>query len=144
MKKTLFAVLTIATLFANSCTKDSLPETSNQILVRFHNTLDSKIEESRMEFDAINIIDVGEIQAGETTAYIAFDYFEVGYYSGGDYDHPTGNLKGKKDGVAFSAWSGNWCGTGVEYKQLEPGKYTIEIVDAGSDPLGSYWIKFVD
>ncbi len=144
MKNTLFAVLTIATLFASSCTKDPVPETSNQILVRFHNTLDSKIEESRMEFHGTNIMDVGEIQAGETTAYIAFDYFEVGYYPGGDYNYPNGYLKGKKDGVALSAWSGNWCGTGVEYKQLEPGKYTIEIVDAGLDPIGSYWIKFED
>ncbi len=144
MKKILFAVLAVATLFATSCTKDPLPENNNQILVRFHNTLDSKIEESRMEFDATNMMYVGEILAGETSDYIAFDYFEVGYYPGGDYEYPSGYFNGKKDGVAFSGWSGNWCGTGVEYKQLEPGEYTIEISKIGDDPFWSYGIRFVD
>jgi len=139
MKNTLFAVLAFATLSAISCTKDT-----NQILVRFHNALDSKIEASQMEFDSTNTTDVGEIQAGETTDYIAFDYFEVGYYPGGDYEFPIGYLVGKKDGVAFSGWSLNWCGTGVEYKQLDSGKYTIEIVQTGNDAPWAYQIKFVD
>jgi len=144
MKKILFVALSIATLFATSCTKDPIEKNNNQILVRFQNSLTSNLEEANMDFYGTNVTDIGPIQAGETTDYIVFDYFEVGYYTGGDYDYPTGNLKGKKDGVTFSAWSGNWCGTGVEYKQLEPGEYTIEIVEVPSDPIGAYWIKFVE
>lgn len=97
-----------------------------------------------MEFDSANTTNVGLILAGETTDYIVFDYFELGYYPGGDYVFPMGSLNGKKDGVAFSAWSLNWCGTGVEYKQLEPGKYTIEIIKVGSDSPWNYQIKLVD
>ena len=112
--------------------------------MRFHNATDAAIEESSMDFDAQNMTDVGPIAAGETTGYIVFNYFEVGYYPGGDYDHPSGSLNGKKDGVAFAAWSGNWCGTGVEYKQLEPGKYTIQITRVGEDSIGFYQIRFLD
>ncbi len=97
-----------------------------------------------MDFDAQNMTLVGQIAAGETTGYIAFNYFNIGYYPGGDYDFPTGALNGKKDGVAFAAWSGNWCGTGVEYKQLEPGKYTLELLKVGADSTAFYQIRFVD
>jgi hypothetical protein len=97
-----------------------------------------------MDFDAQNMTPVGPISAGETTDYIAFNYFEVGYYPGGDDVHPVGSLNGKKDGVDFKAWSGNWCGTGVEYKQLEPGKYALEIVQVGEDSIGFYQIRFLD
>ncbi len=144
MKKLLFAALAIATLFATSCTKDPAPENGNQILVRFQNSTDSAIEEALMEFDSANTTGVGAILAGETTDYIVFDYFRVGYYDGGDYHFPTGYLNGKKDGVAFSAWSLNWCGTGVEYKQLDPGKYTMEIIKVGAESPWTYQINFVD
>lgn len=145
MKNILFAVLSFAAILAFSCTKDPLWGNNNQILVRFHNTLDTRIEASRMEFDSTNIMDVGEIPAGETTDYIAFDYFQVGYYPGGDYQFPTGYFKGNKDGVAFFGWSGNWCGTGVEYKQLEPGYYTIEIEYLNPNPdYSAYHIRFVE
>jgi hypothetical protein len=147
MKNIFFAALTLATLFAtsSSCTKDPISENNSQILVRFHNTMNTKIEASQMEFDSTNLENVGEIAAGATTGYIPFDYFEVGYYPGGDYEFPMGYLNGKKDGVAFTGWSGNWCGTGVEYKQLEPGQYTIEISDSPGDPLGyNSLIRFVE
>jgi len=144
MKKTLFAALTLVALFATSCTKDPISENSTHILVRFQNSTDSPIEASQMEFDSANTTNVGLILKGETTDYIVFDYFELGYYAGSDYIFPTGSLNGKKDGVAFHAWSLNWCGTGVEYKQLEPGKYTIEITSTGNDSPWTYQIKFVD
>ncbi len=138
MKNIFFVALTIATLFGtSSCTKDN-----TQILVRFHNTLNTKIEASQMEFDSSNLENVGEIAAGATTGYIPFDYFEVGYYPGGDYEFPMGYLNGKVNGVDFKGWSGNWCGTGVEYKQLEPGQYTIEISEITSTVLGRYRIRF--
>ncbi len=139
MKKILFAAFAFLTLLTVACT-----EHNEQVLVRFQNSTDSAIEEARMEFDGANTTDVGSIPAGETTDYIVFDYFEVGYYDGSDYNFPIGYLNGKKDGVDFSAWSLNWCGTGVELKQLEPGKYTIEIIKVGADSPWVYQIKFVD
>ncbi len=139
MKKILFAALVLTVLFTAACTKQN-----EQVLVRFQNATDSNIEESLMSSEDSILTDVGPISAGETTDYIVFDYFEVGYYPGGDSKHPRGSLIGKKDGVEFSAWSGNWCGTGVEYKQLEPGKYTLKIVELGSDAPWTYQINFVD
>lgn len=139
MKKLFFAVFALSILFtAVSCKSD------NQVFVRFQNSTDSAIEESTMDFGASNQTDVGPIAAGETSDYIAFDYFEVGYYPGGEEVFPMGELLGKKDGVAFTAWSWNWCGTGVEYKQLEPGNYTILISSNGSDSLTYQQIKFLD
>ena len=139
MKKLLFAAAALLILFTAACTK-----TNEQVLVRFQNSTESAIEESSLDFDAQNMTDVGPIAAGETTDYIVFNYFEVGYYTGGGSVHPIGSLNGKKDGVAFKAWSWNWCGTGVEYKQLEPGKYTLEIVQVGEDSVGFYQIRFLD
>ncbi|MDO8368211.1 MAG: hypothetical protein Q7T20_15530 [Saprospiraceae bacterium] len=144
MKKLLFAALGLVTLFSNACTKDPVSENGTLIMVRFQNSTDSDLEEAQMEFDSVNTTDVGAIPAGETTNYMVFDYFQTGYYPGGDYQFPTGSLNGKKDGVAFHAWSLNWCGTGVEYKQLDPGKYTIEIIKVGNDSPWTYQIKFVD
>jgi len=138
MKKLLFAAAALLILFTAACCK-----TEDQVFVRFHNATDSAIEDSSMDFDTQNTTHVGQIAADETTDYLVFDYFEIGYYQGGDYDHPTGALNGKKDGVAFTAWSGNWCGTEVEYKQLEPGKYTLQITKVG-DSTGFYQIRFVD
>jgi hypothetical protein len=138
MKKILFAAFALSILFTAACCKPN-----DQILVRFQNTTDSALEETSMDFDETNKTFVGLIAAGETTAYIPFDYFEAGFYPGGDYDHPTGSLNGKKDGVAFSAWYGNWCGTGVAYKQLEPGKYTLQVIQVGEDSLGFYQIRFI-
>lgn len=147
MKKILFAALAFAAFFSAACSKsnEEVDYRSNQeILVRFQNSTDSPIEESAMTFDGASLTDVGSIPAGETTDYIVFDYFEVGYYEGGDYQFPVGSLNGKKDGGQFSAWSGNWCGTGVSYKQLEPGEYTLQIVATGVDVPFAYVIDFVE
>lgn len=139
MKKLFFAVFALSILFtAVSCKSD------NQVFVRFQNSTDSAIEASTMDFDGSNQTEVGLIAAGETTDYIAFDYFEVGYYPGGDDVFPTGQLEAKTNDGAFKAWSWNWCGTGVEYKQLESGNYTILISSNGTDSLEDYRIKFLD
>ncbi|MBC7775016.1 MAG: hypothetical protein H7246_06205 [Phycisphaerae bacterium] len=132
MKKILLAAFALAILFTlGSCKQD-------QVLVRFQNSLDSNIEDARMEFDQTNVQEIGLIAASATTGYLAFDYFEVGD------GLPSAGLKGKKNGEDFWAWTGNWCGTGVTYKQLDPGKYTIEITKVGDEPYLEYRIKFVE
>lgn len=139
MKKIFFAAFALSILFATvGCKSD------NQIFVRFQNSTDAAIEASTMNFDGNILTDIGPIAVGETTDYIAFDYFEVGYYEGGDYIFPTGQLEGKNSDSTFEAWSWNWCGTGVSYKQLEPGKYTIQISIGKDGLLNNYKIKFLD
>lgn len=133
MKKILFALLAFTGLFSAGCTKDNA-----QILVRFQNTLTQDITDARLQFDDTHATDVGLIPAGDVTDYIVFDYFEVGD------DWPMGILYAQKEGADFSAWSGLWCGTGVEFKQLEPGHYTLEIVKLGTDSTGFYQMRFVE
>lgn len=142
MKNILFAALALAVLFAPACSKNDEPILvkepilnndpilhNDQILVRFQNTLSEAITDASMEFDDTHVTAVGLIPANATTDYVAFDYFEIGDYGHVEVadDFPMGSLKGKKEIEDISAWSGNWCGTGVELKQLEPGFYTLEI-----------------
>jgi len=140
MKKILFAAFAIVSLFLTACReeKDLLPEETDQIMVRFQNSLSSDLEGVRMEFDDTNVTELGSIAVGQKTAYFDFDYFLVGD------GFPMGVLNGKKDGLDFSAWSGLWCGTGVEFKQLDPGFYTIEIVQLGQEVPGFYQIRFLE
>ena len=133
MKKILFALLALTALFSADCAKDNA-----QILVRFQNTLTQDITDARLQFDDSHITDVGLLPAGGMTDYIVFDYFEVGD------DWPMGFLNGKKEGEDFSAWSGLWCGTGVTFKQLDPGSYTLEIVKLGTDSTGFFQMRFVE
>lgn len=133
MKKTLFVLFTLMTLFSANCTKDN-----DTIFVRFQNTLTQDITDARLEFDETHVTDIGLIPAGGMTDYIVFDYFEVGD------NWPMGFIYGKKDGEDFSAWSGLWCGTGVNFKQLEPGSYTIEVSHVGTDTTGFFQLKFVE
>jgi hypothetical protein len=133
MKKILFALLALTAFFSADCTKENA-----QIFVRFQNTLTQDITDARMEFGDTHITDVGVLPAGGVTDYIVFDYFEVGD------DWPMGYLKGKKGDADFSAWSGLWCGTGVEFKQLEPGYYTVEVVQFGTDSTGFFQMRFVE
>lgn len=144
MKKLIFAAFALTSLFFIACTKEPLPENGNQILIRFQNSTGAAIEEAQMELDGVDMTEVGPIASGATTDYIVFDAFEVGFYPGDPYKFPMGTMKGKKDGVAFSAWSGNWCGTGVEYKQLEPGEYTLEVLEAGENNFEIYQLRFVE
>ncbi|MFN0213759.1 MAG: hypothetical protein ACKVT2_05845 [Saprospiraceae bacterium] len=139
MKKILFVALAFNMLFSFACSKRD-----NQVLVRFQNSTNADIKEARMEFDSMNTTNLGLIPADATTGYFVFDYFEAGSYFGGDHLIPMGRLNGEINGEDLAAWSLNWCGTGMEYKQLEPGKYTIEIVKAGSDSPWAYQIMFVE
>jgi hypothetical protein len=131
MKKMLFALFAAVALFATACSKD-------QIRVRFQNTLDQDITAANMVFNDEHLTTVGLIPAGATTEYIDFQYFEVG--SG----IPMGMLKGQKGDEEISAWGGLWCATGVEFKQLAPGNYTLKIEQFGSDSLVFYQLSFVD
>lgn len=133
MKKILFAMLALAGLFSASCTKDNA-----QVYVRFQNTLTQDIADARLEFDDTHVTDVGLVPAGALTDYFVFDYFEVGD------NWPMGTLYGRQGDADFSATSGLWCGTGVEFKQLEPGYYTIEVLKIGADSTGWFQLKFVD
>ena len=135
MKKTLFALLSLVALFSARCTKDA--ETT-QILVRFQNTLSQDITDARLEFDDVHKTDIGLIPAGSVTDYIAFDYFQTGDA------WPMGILNGEKNGEPFSAFSGLWCGTGVDFKQLEAGQYTIVITQVGDISNPFYQLKFVE
>ncbi len=133
MKKLLISAFAILSLMAVSCTK-----TNDQILVRYHNTLESDLLDSRHEFDEENITTIGDLAAGETSEYIAFDYFQVGDVL------PMGFVRAMENGEPIDIWSGLWCGTGVEFKQLEPGKYTIELqkIETPSGPF--YQMVFAD
>lgn len=133
MKKTLFAAFALFALLSAACTK-----TNDQVLVRFQNTLSQDITEAVMTFDDTHSTAVGLISAGAATDYIAFDYFETGD------GWPTGYLNGKKGDEDFSAWSGLFCGTGVTFKQLEPGSYTLEILEFEYEGGKFYQIKFVE
>jgi hypothetical protein len=133
MKKAIFALLAAATLFATACSKD-------QIRVRFQSTLDQDITAANMIFTEEHSTAVGLIPAGATTEYIDFQYFEVG--SG----VPMGTLIGQKGGEEINAWGGLWCDAGVEFKQLEPGDYTLKIEQftSDTDSLVYYLLDFVD
>ena len=133
MKKIFFAAIAFLAIFASSCN-----DREGQIRVRFQNKLNSDIHAARMEFDETNVTALGELPAGQTSEYFTFTYFETGA------DLPMGLLKGEKDGAAFSAWAGLWCGTGVAFKQLEAGDYTIQIKQFGTDSTGFYQILFVE
>lgn len=89
-----------------------------------------------MTFGDDYITNVGSIPAGSTTGYLEFDYFETGD------GLPMGALNGTVNGESFMAWAGLWCGTGVEFKQLEPGDYTLEISKTEYSGIPSYWLKF--
>ena len=131
MKKILFASLAIISIFAASCSKST-----DGIFVRFQNTLDQDIIDADYVFNEDHHTWLGLLPAGETTNYVPFEYFEVGSGS------PVGFVNGRLDDGDFSAWSGQWCGTGVTYSQLEPGNYTIVISKVGSDSSGFYLLKF--
>ncbi|MCB0532074.1 MAG: hypothetical protein KDD14_07725 [Saprospiraceae bacterium] len=133
MKKILISAFALFALIAVACNKQN-----DQTMVRFHNTLGQDITDAHMDFDDDHKTDVGFIPAGGTTNYIEFDYFLTGD------DWPMGTLAGVKGGEAFSAWSGLWCGTGVTFKQLEPGLYQIDIVHLGVDSLGWNQLIFAD
>jgi len=136
MKKIQFAFLALVALFIASCS-----EKNEDIMVRFHNTLSDDITDARMEFSDNHITDIGLIPAGGTTDYVLFDYFEVG-------DHlPMGALFGKKGDADFIARSGLFCATGVEFKQLEPGYYQIDVVEfpnIDTTNWHQYYIKLAD
>jgi hypothetical protein len=131
MKKMLFALLAAATLFATACSKD-------QIRVRFQNTLDQDIAAANMIFTEEHSTAVGLIPAGATTKYIGFQYFELAHGT------PAGVLNGQKGDEEINVWGGFWCGMDVEFKQLEPGDYTLKIEQLGSDSLIFYQMSFVD
>lgn len=133
MKQIFFAAMAVFMFAASSCS-----EREAQIRVRFQNNLSSDIHAARMEFGETHVTELGELPAGQTSEYFTFNYFETGA------DLPMGLLNGEKDGLAFSAWAGLWCGTGVEFKQLEAGDYTIEIKQFGVDSTGFYQILFVE
>ncbi len=133
MKKIFFAAIAFLLFVASSCN-----EREGLVRVRFQNNLSSDIHTASMEFDETNVTALGELPAGQTSEYFTFNYFQTGA------DLPMGLLKGEKEGAAFSAWAGLWCGTGVEFKQLEAGDYTIEIKQFGTDSTGFYQILFVE
>ncbi|HLP93361.1 MAG TPA: hypothetical protein VK168_04960 [Saprospiraceae bacterium] len=122
MKKLFFATLVLFVFLCNAC-KDQRDEEVETIMVRFQNQLSQDITEAYYDFDPAHQTTIGLIPAGGTTDYIEFSYFQVGD------GIPMGLLRGKKAGEDFSAWAGLWCATGVTFYQLEPGKYTIEILD---------------
>ena len=133
MKKTLLALLLFTALFNTQCKKDD-PLATDQVLVRFENTLSEAITDARLEFDDTHKTDIGLIPANSMTGYIAFDYFQTGA------ELPMGMIYGKKGDADFTAWAGLWCGTGVTFEQLEPGFYTIRIESGGEFAL----MRFVE
>jgi hypothetical protein len=117
MKKLFFVVLAMVAVLFTSCEKHQ-----GEVLIRFHNTTTQDITNAYYDFDPDHQTGIGMLPAGEVTDYIPFSYFEVGD------GIPMGFVRGKKGENDFTAWAGLWCGTGVTFYQLEPGKYTIEIV----------------
>lgn len=137
MKKIPFVFPFFLVLFLAACSSDN-----DQISVRFHNVLAQDITDAEMQFDDDHITNVGFIPAGDTTDYIVFDYFEIG-----DESWPMGALKGEKSGAEFTASPLNWCGTGLEIKQLDPGYYQIEIEELAHPDTSNwqrYYIRFGD
>ena len=118
----------------SSC-KDQREETEGTIKIRFHNQLNHDITNAYYDFSPEHQTSIGWIPAGISTGYIEFDYFEVGD------GIPMGFLRGKMLGQEFSAYSGLWCGTGVTFYQLEPGKYTMEIAE-GDPILANAYLRF--
>jgi hypothetical protein len=51
---------------------------------------------------------------------------------------------GQKGEEEINASGGIWCGTGVEFKQLEPGDYTLKIEQFERDSFVFYLLSFVD
>ncbi|MBN8677861.1 MAG: hypothetical protein J0M29_06520 [Chitinophagales bacterium] len=131
MKKLFFATLILFVLVGNAC-KDQKYEEVETIMIRFQNQLSKDITEAYYDFDPTHQTTIGLIPAGGMTDYIEFSYFQVGD------GIPMGLLRGKKAGEEFSAWAGLWCGTGVTFYQLEPGKYTIEILDEDAVVTNAY------
>jgi hypothetical protein len=134
MKKLLFVAFALLVFVGSSC-KDQQDEIVNTIMIRFHNQMNQDITDAYYDFDPDHQTPIGWIPAGGSTGYIEFDYFEVGD------GIPMGFLRGKQVGQDFSAWSGLWCGTGVTFYQLEPGKYTMEIVE-GDPILANAFLRF--
>jgi hypothetical protein len=132
MKKILFAALVLISLA--SCSKT----TTEEVLVRFQNTMDEDITTARYEFGESNQFDLGVIPANTTTEYQPFDYFQTGD------GLPMGVLHGLVGGTELWASSGLWCGTGVEFSQLEPGKYTLVITKYSSNDEVFYQLKFAE
>lgn len=126
MKKLFFATLVLFVFLGNAC-KDQKDEVVESVMIRFHNQLSHDITDAYYDFGPDHQTLIGTIPAGDITPYIEFNYFEVGD------GIPMGFIRGKKSGEDFSAWAGLWCGTGVTFYQLEPGKYTIEIMEG--DPI---------
>ena len=120
-------------LLALSCSKPS-----DQVLIRFQNTLNTEIRDAQYEFDKEHITYVGRLARHSKTGYLPFDYFEIG--SG----VPMGVLKGMDGANTFSASSAFWCGTGIDFSLLEPGKYTIVISEIGTGKRPYYQLKFAD
>ncbi|MBL7828266.1 MAG: hypothetical protein JNJ57_16665 [Saprospiraceae bacterium] len=133
MKKYFLAILAFATIFFSFCTK-----TNDQVLIRFTNSTPDDFVNALYDFDENHQYPVGNIPAGATSDYFEFDYFEVGA------ELPMGFLRAEGTEGTIEAWSGLWCGTGVEFKQLEPGKYTIEISKHEFDQGIFYQILFVE
>jgi hypothetical protein len=134
MKKLLFVALALLAFLGSSC-KDQQDENLGTILIRFQNQLNHDITDAYYDFDPNHQTDIGWIPAGGSTGYIEFSYFEVGD------GIPMGFLRGKMLGQDFSAWSGLWCGTGVTFYQLAPGKYTMEIVE-GNPEFANAYLRF--
>ena len=134
MKNTILLLFSLLALGAvTSCTKQE-----GQIMVRFQNNLTLDIAGAVMYFDDTHQTTVGDIPAGSTTDYILFDYFQTGD------SWPMGLLNGTSEGEAFQASSGLWCGTGVDFRQLEPGHYTLGINQFGQDSTVFYLLKFAE
>lgn len=133
MKKILFATLALISLISVSCTK---PDT--HVLIRFQNNLDEDIVGAQYKFDDPNTTSLGLLPANSTSEYLEFDYFQIGETL------PMGTMEGKLGEGDISATAGLWCGTGVNFSQLEPGKYTIAITETGSEEPWRYRLLFVD
>lgn len=134
MKKILFAALALVLISLTSCTETCCDE----VLIRFQNTLDRDITTARYDFGEPHQFDLGVIPANTTTEYQSFDYFEIGD------GLPMGSLHGFAGDSELWASAGLWCGTGVEFSQLEPGKYTLVITKDGSDDTGFYRLTFAE
>jgi len=132
MKKILFATLTLISILTVSCTKPD-----DQVLVRFQNNLDADIVDAQYNFDDTNTTSVGLLPAHSTSDYLEFNYFQIGA------ELPMGIMEGEVGESNIYASSGLWCGTGVEFSQLKPGKYTISITETGSEEPWHYQLLFV-
>ncbi|MBK8558135.1 MAG: hypothetical protein IPL65_21425 [Lewinellaceae bacterium] len=120
-------------LFLSNCKKEESPVLSG-IQIRFHSYLDHDIEDAYYISNA-DTIQIGTIPANGYTSYLEFPSFTTGD------GIPMGMAYGRIDTCAVRAWAGLWCGTGVDFTDLEPGSYTLSIGNGVQNPSW-YWLGF--